>query len=450
MRIALAAGLLCLFLVGTAAAQQPAAAVAPPLVRARILSIRDIPLPKNDSRDMSIAISSDGRRVVVSVSAFDESTFSEFAGVPDPRPPTTPQHPSTYLYEVEADKVVELRPVLEGKTWRLLGQAAISPDGRFVAAACAPEAEDAVLNGTWAVSTVALVDTTGDESRLIDLQALGFHRFVPKDAPSLSRDANRLALPTRPGPGSGNDKSWSMVWARQGGMVGAVVLDEAYDGTHRPRLSEDGRFLVTQAFSKDPEWPSGSFLMDLGANLPGARPAWPDGRVKLAGRKCSLSADGRRVASVGDHPRAKPGPAGVTVLLYDDATRSTTPVADDPGDDLSRIYSEGCSLSGSGAYVAYDKAVMRMAEGQSSSRGVYVRELASGRTVQVDPTSAEGTMRLGAHALSLSGDGRRLVYVRSVVHVSPAELKNLWDSDTTTEVVLVDIDWGVASPSAPR
>jgi hypothetical protein len=441
-----------LVLAACAPAQEaPAAAAAPVAVRTRVLSIRDIPLPAKSERDMSLAISRDGRRLVVSISAYDASAADEFMMLSGPlqhAPQDAPQHPSTYLYDVEADKTVELRPVFEGKTWRLVGKAAISPDGRFVAAACAPEAEDAVLNKSHFTRAIALVDTTGDESRLIDLRALGVQRLVWPEAPSLSLNAECLAFSTSPDVDNANHHSWTMLWSPKDGLFGAVVLDDEYDGTFLPRISEDGRFLLVDAWSDHPDTrPSGPFLMDLQANLPGVTPAWPEGRTKLVGRAGSLSGDGRRVAFLDRDPRAAgEGPLGFAVFLYDDANRSTTLVSGDPGDEPPRTISFACSLSGSGTYVAYDKLVTRTAGDQESSAGICVRELGSGRTARLDADPAPGATMLGVASMALSGDGRRLAFIHRLFHHSSGLFEPLAADSTSSEIVLADIDWNAASP----
>gem|GEM_PF-5722291 len=379
----------------------------------------------------------DGRRLVVSVPTHSRPKFDGMLLPPDDPTNETPIHPSTYLYDCQTDEALELRPVFEGKTWRLVGHAALSPDGRFVAATCLPEADDEVLNEIGWCRTVALVDTTGNESRLIDLKALGIRAPVGTFAPSLSRHAEFVAIPTTPDYGSGIEHGWTMLWSHEGGIVGAAKLGDEYFGSQNPRISDDGRFLVVESLSHDAEtYPPGAFLMDLRSNLPGVTPAWPGGHVFLSGWSCSLSGDGRRVAFHGKTPADLPEPhPDDSLFLYDTASRATTLVNGGPG--LAGVMTLGFSLSGSGEYLAFAKGGDLTADVPFEVVGLYVQELSSGRTVRVNGELDVGRVDIGFRSPAISEDGRRVACIRLFVLRGDGHRLG----EASREVVLADLDW---------
>jgi hypothetical protein len=402
---------------------------APPVsVTTRVLQLRDLPFPAKPSKSMSAAMSRDGGHLVVSYCS----------GVWPSIETLEPDHPSTYLYDCKTGTSRELRPVFNGTPWRLVGKSAISPDGRFVAAACVSETGKMAADKRDHCSTMALVDTMGDESRLIDLSALGIHAPIPTTAPALSRDATFLAIPTTPDFGNQIDHGWTMLWSGESGRVRPVTLDDHYYGTYNPSISDDGRFLAIDSFSKDPNtYPNGAFLIDLQSSVLDEIPGWLNGHWALGGTGYSISGDGKRVAFIGTAPpdAVDAHPGSSAVFLYDQASGSTTLLSSGPGDASSNVDIGACSLSGSGEYVAFVKSANPMAVEKDIVPGVYARELASGRLARVNGERVAGRFEYGFDEPGISDNGRRVVFIRRVMRRMVHEVSE------ESEVVLADVEW---------
>jgi hypothetical protein len=301
-----------LYLGATPVAQDAAVSSADgaPKVTTRVIHIRDEPLPMDGVGLTSAGISADGHRLVVGIKSVGPSHLDMFAGKPGwpDKYKRGPDSPTAYVYDCETDSSTELRPTLDGKVWRLIGPPAISPYGRFVAAACEPEAtysNESVGRG----STVAIVDTLGDKSRLLDLKSLGVKAPVAWyfGAPALARDAAFLAVPTTPDIGNDVRHGWTMLWNRDAGTMQAAVFDDGYSHTMHPGLSDDGRFLVVGATgSYDDGRPDTGLLIDTGSGKTTVVSAWADGTLMTNGGvwSCAISGDGSTVAFV-----SRPGPS---------------------------------------------------------------------------------------------------------------------------------------------
>jgi hypothetical protein len=337
------------------------------------------------------------------------------------------------VYDCNTNTSTELKPTFDGKAWRLIGAPAISPDGRFVAAACTPDAtysNETVGRDT----TIAIVDLVGDASRLLDLKALGTKAPVSRDAPALSRDAAYLAVPTTPDIGNGVEHGWTMLWSRDAGTIQAAVFDDGYSRTVNPGLSDDGRFLVVGADGSYHDGrPDVAFVNDTRSGKATVLSAWPDGSPMARGGvwSCAISGDGSTVAFV-----SRPGPdspdsdeALTSICVHDVASgeRRLLPCAYAYGSSLSVA---GCSLSGSGRFVAY------LVSDDNLGQRVCVRDIVTARVAVLD---AGG---LCTDPPALSADGRRAVFIRRVHQRGPSGVSE------RTEAVLADIDWPDASQPA--
>lgn len=434
--------LLSLLATTVVAAQEVAAPAADRQVKlqTRVLRVRDEPLPIGELDIMSARISADGKRVLVGIRTVGPSFLDQFFGQPGwpDKYKKGPDHPAAYVYDCDTNTSTELEPVFEGKAWRLIGAPAISPDGRFVAAACTPAATYSNEN-VGRDTTIAIVDLVGDASRLLDLKSLGVKAPVARDAPALSRDAAFLAVPTTADIGNGVERGWTLLWNRDAGTLQAAVFDDGYRSTVNPGLSDDGRFLVVGADgSYDDGRPDVAFINDTRSGKATIVSAWPDGRPMARGGvwRCAISGDGSTVAFV-----SRPGPnspdsddARTSICVHDVATgeRRLLPCAPAYGSCLSGA---GCSLSSSGRFVAYLVCA-------NSSQRVCVRDIVTARVAVLDAGGPDGYWIICTDPPALSADGRRAVFVRRVHQYGSS------GGSERTEVVLADIDWPEPSQSA--
>jgi hypothetical protein len=410
------------FLASAGLAQQGGLAGGRPVaVHTHVLALKGLPTDAVESM-VSTAISSDGRIVAVSISDMGGDNSSP-----------------VWIHDVEAGKTQELSLQRDGKPWKLVGKAGLSPDGRFVAAACAPD------NGPrpkWSpgaklpayeppAPVIAVIEVASGAAEFVDLRALGCKApLMFKDAPSLSNGAAELAIPTMPDFGSQVAHGWTMLWTRAGGSLRPLTLDEAYYSLNGARLSADGRCLLADSFSSGKTDPAGSFvigvetgeheLVSVGTEGEPMRTSKPeDHDFDAGGRVIAFTA---RAADAPAHG----APSFTDVFVRHIAASSTECVSRTPAGAPANGASHDCALSGDGRYVAFvSEASNLLFTSDDAEPDVFVRDLAASWTGRV-PVPEELAKKRSVLRPALSGDGRRAVFAvlqdKSQLHVLVADI----------------------------
>ncbi|HEX5010123.1 MAG TPA: hypothetical protein VFY71_06960 [Planctomycetota bacterium] len=420
-----------------AAAVQPASDQDTPPeipVHIHVLSFPDLPIAPLGPILPTTAISADGDIVMVSLSSpgtmMTSGPSSEPAG--------------TWVHDVAKGETHELHLVRDGKPWRLAGRSGLSADGRYVASACTPDAgpmpkwtPGMTMSPPVATTTIALIDRASGTNRFIDLREHGCAAPLSlPDSVSLSGDGSRLAISTTPDFGHHVDHGWAMLWSSADDSLRPLALDDAYYGLTGPELSADGHWLIGESFSKNEPRAGGLLRLDCAKGTSELVSLGPDDRRLIPYlRDHSLSADGQRVAFVSKDGDAQSATrTDVFVRDLGSGTTQRVSLARD-GSDADGS-SRSCVISGDGCYVAFvSDALNLVAQLDDAPPDLFVRELASGRTVRVGVEDFAPDARM-VYLPALSHNGRRVVFCVDI-------------ATQPTRVVLADIDWAV-NEGAPQ
>ena len=179
-----------------------------------------------------------------------------------------------------------------------------------------------------------------------------------------------------------------------------------------PSVSGDGRFVAffSSGTNLDPSQASGTFVRD--------RKAGTTRLVAANGFLPSISADGRFVAfsTYSD------------VYVYDRNTAATTLVSQNLAGQPTNDSSASPSISADGGFVAFSSDAHNLTPVQPKvRRNEYVRDLAAGKTEQVNVNSRGKPGNGICHHPSISASGRFVAFESNASNLAPGAKKGRWN-----------------------
>lgn len=329
-----------------------------------------------------------------------------------------------------------------------------SAAGDLVAADTNPDRDVFRLDRDTGVIELASVSTSGAQPAALTLD------------PCISGDGARVGFSTDAELVAGDGNLQRDVHVRNVGAGTTVRISDADAGgpypVHTgneasgvPAVSADGRYVALESravnFTGDDPGPW-TLIYRIDRETGAAELASPPmnpGPADAASEEPSISGDGTRIAFesrladlvVGDTNDA------TDVFVRDFGAGATRRVSVDSIGTEGNGASENASISGDGAFVAFQSSADNLVSGDGNGRSdVFVHELATGETLRVSIDSFGAEANAASEFPDISGDGRYVVFQSDADNLSPQDSNPFpdvyrHDRDTqTTELVSVGLD----------
>lgn len=242
---------------------------------------------------------------------------------------------------------------------------AISGDGRFIVFASA--ASNLVVNDTNDSTDIFLHDRQANTTTRLSLDPTGVEANGRSDRPAISASGRYVVFTSEANNLTLNDSGWAdiFVFDRQTNQTVRVSRDlngaNATDDSFAPAISGDGRYIVYASYA---------------ANI--------------------VANDTNRVADI---------------FVYDQNTRLTRRITPGSNNQQANGDNETPDISADGRYVVFASNASNLSLGDNfSSRDVFLYDLQTGRTWQVNTSTSGQPGNAEAYEPSISGDGSYLVF----------------------------------------
>jgi Tol biopolymer transport system component len=315
----------------------------------------------------------------------------------------------------------------------------ISPDGRYVVFYSG--ATNLAPNSTFGFNCVFLRDRLVGTTERVSVNLAGGQPDAESHLPSVSADGRWVAFvswATDLVPGDTNGVEDAFVRDRLTGTTERVSVSSSgaeannwSDWTYGSnQLSADGRCVVFESPASNlvPGDTGGFVDVFVRDRLAGTteRVSVATGGAQASGASWNpaLSTDGRFVVFVSNAPNLVPNDTNGhdDVFLHDRVTGTTERVTLDSAGGEANDDSFSPSVSADGRYVAFSSFATNLVPGDTNAAwDTFVRDRATGTTERVSVSSGGAQGNADSLGVSISADGRSVVFVSSAANLVPGD-----------------------------
>ena len=318
---------------------------------------------------------------------------------------------------------------------------ALSDDGRFVVFESASTNLDPAHPNP--ARSVFLRDRQAGTTELVALDSNGIPGNGASFYPAVSSDGHYVAFTsdsTNLVPGDVNGKCDTFVRDRWAGTTELVSVNfsgqQGNDDSYKPNISADGRYVAFESLASNL----------VGGDVPGSWDVFLRDRTLGTTRRASvttagigsvgpswtalLSDDGRFVAFKSADPNLVPGDTNNTedVFVHDFQLGTTERVSLAWDGSEANAYSNALSVSGDGRYVLFGSPATNLVPGDSNANSdTFLRDRQQGTTERVSLALDGAEGNLGGGKGSMSSDGRYIAFWSSSTNLVAGDTNGFAD-----------------------